>query len=92
MIDGRKEVEISYLQFVDDTILLLSKNDQNLRNLLIVLEIFCTTLGLKMNRGKSSIQVLTPHKEKRRSQLWSGGGEVGRWAVKYLGLILGCKP
>lgn len=43
LIGGRKEVEISYLLFVDDTILLLSKSDQNLRNLLIVLEVFCTT-------------------------------------------------
>jgi hypothetical protein len=52
---GREELEITYLQFEDDTRFFLFGEGQNLRSLLLIYEVFSLVSGLKINRGKFPI-------------------------------------
>ena len=52
---GRGNVMVSHLQFADDSIFFLDREEGSFKNLLIVLGLFCSTSGLKINMGKSTI-------------------------------------
>lgn len=55
LVIGREEVEITHLQFADDTIFFISREGQNSRSLLLILEVFSVLSGWKINRGKCSV-------------------------------------
>ncbi|TQD83705.1 hypothetical protein C1H46_030735 [Malus baccata] len=89
---GQERVEISHLQFADDTIFFLAEDEEVWNNLLEVLNLFCTILGLKINKAKCSLAGINSDCEKliRMADYW--GCEVGSWPIKYLGLPLGDRP
>ncbi|XP_009335445.1 uncharacterized protein LOC103928158 [Pyrus x bretschneideri] len=89
---GQERVEISHLQFADDTIFFLAEDEDVWNNLLEVLNLFCTISGLKINKAKCSMAGINSDCEKLKGMADSWGCEVGSWPIKYLGLPLGGRP
>ena len=52
---GRDNEMISHLQFVDDTLFFVESEGAYFKNLLIVMGMFCSVSGLKINMCKSTI-------------------------------------
>ena len=74
---GRDNVTVSHLQFADDTIFFLDSEEVSFKNLLIVLGLFCSASGLKINMGKSTILGLGLDDDMVYSMADSVGCEVG---------------
>ncbi|KAM1060262.1 hypothetical protein TB1_024191 [Malus domestica] len=89
---GQDNVEISHLQFADDTIFFLAGHEEAWNNLLLLLQIFGKVSGLKINKAKCSLVGINSDGEKITRLASSWGCEVGSWPMKYLGLPLGGKP
>lgn len=89
---GRENVEITHLQFADDTIFFLKEDEQNCNNMNMILESFCLISGLKINKAKCSLVGINsenPNVERLAEVLGCG---VGSWPLSYLGLPLGGNP
>ncbi|CAL9014928.1 unnamed protein product, partial [Prunus brigantina] len=52
---GHKMVEVSHLQFANDTIFFIDDKEEYWNNLLQILELFCFVLGMKINKSKCSL-------------------------------------
>ncbi|KAM2004953.1 hypothetical protein FF1_000090 [Malus domestica] len=89
---GVDNVEISHLQFADDTIFFLNGHEENWNNLLLLLDLFGKVSGLKINKTKCSLVGINSDCEKIYRLASSWGCEVGAWPMSYLGLPLGGKP
>ena len=89
---GRERVKLSHLQFVDDTIFFLSKDEEKLENLFEILNIFGLALGLKINMAKSALVGINVGQEEMVSLANVVGCEVGSWPLSYLGMPLGDNP
>ena len=89
---GQEKVEISHLQFADDTIFFLTEDEEVWNNLLQVLNLFCSVSGLKINKAKCFLAGINSESEKLNRMAVSWGCEVGCWPIKYLGLPLGGRP
>ncbi|PRQ44942.1 putative RNA-directed DNA polymerase [Rosa chinensis] len=92
LVVGREEVEITHLQFADDTIFFLKDDDQNWNNLNMVLESFCLFSGLKINKSKCSVVGINTEAGRLERMADEQGCEIGVWPMKYLGLPLGGNP
>ena len=79
-IVGRDKVEVSHLQFADDTLLFLKANRNYFLNYLTLLEVFGSISGLRVNLRKSIDDDLL------QNMAAFSGYEVGVWPIKYLGL------
>ncbi|KAK9927793.1 hypothetical protein M0R45_024959 [Rubus argutus] len=92
LVVGRERVEVSHLQFADDTIFLASGCEQSWCNLLSIIECFGSMSGMKINKAKCSLVGINVEagKVERLANLW--GCTVGSWPMKYLGLPLGGNP
>ncbi|CAL9004181.1 unnamed protein product, partial [Prunus brigantina] len=55
IVSGHDQVEVSHLQFADDTIFLLDGKEEYWLNLLELLKLFCDASGMKINKAKSCI-------------------------------------
>ncbi|XP_062093314.1 uncharacterized protein LOC133799310 [Humulus lupulus] len=88
---GKDFVEVSHLQFADDTIFFVEDNEP-LSALLDILKAFSVVSGLSINLHKC--QLLGINLEEDLVELWARdiGCEVGQWPMKYLGLPLGASP
>ncbi|CAL2262014.1 unnamed protein product [Prunus armeniaca] len=92
MFTGRDNVEVSHLQFADDTIFLIGDKEEYWFNLLDLLDFFCLISGMKINKSKCSL-VGFGHSPSFLNRLASGWGcAVGDWPMMYLGLPLGGNP
>ncbi|KAM0963163.1 hypothetical protein ACFX2A_022668 [Malus domestica] len=89
---GQEKVEISHLQFADDTIFFLAEDEGGWNNLLELLKLFCSVSGLKINKAKCYLAGINSDCEKLNRLADSWGCEVGSWPIKYLGLPLGGRP
>ncbi|KAM2348663.1 hypothetical protein ACFX1X_012268 [Malus domestica] len=89
---GQEKMEISHLQFADDTIFFLTEDEEVWNNLIQVLNLFCSVSGLKINKAKCFLAGINSESEKLNRLAVSWGCEVGRWPIKYLGLPLGGRP
>ncbi|KAM2375829.1 hypothetical protein ACFXTH_044543 [Malus domestica] len=89
---GQEKVEISHLQFADDTIFFLTEDEEVWNSLLQVLNLFCSVSGLKINKAKCFLAGINSKSEKLNRMADSWGCEVGCWPIKYLGLPLGGRP
>ncbi|PRQ36601.1 putative RNA-directed DNA polymerase [Rosa chinensis] len=92
LVVGREEVEITHLQFADDTIFFLKDDDHNWNNLNMVLESFCLFSGLKINKSKCSVVGINTEAGRLERMADDQGCEIGVWPMKYLGLPLGGNP
>jgi len=92
MKEGSNEVEISHLQFANDTILFLQEDEENFKNAISLLQAFEVVLGLKINRRKCSVSGinLEDREEVRLGRL--AGCDVLCWLLTYLGMLLGGNP
>lgn len=86
---GNKKVKLSHLQFADDSIFFLEKNDQNLDNLLEILKVFSMISGLKINLEKSTIAAINMKLVEVEKLATKVGCKVEKWPMKYIGLPLG---
>ncbi|KAL5537608.1 hypothetical protein UlMin_044784 [Ulmus minor] len=86
---GREKVEVSHLQFADDTLFLLEPDKGNIKKVNTILKFFSMCLGLKINMNKSSLAGISLAEEEVRVLASEVGCEKGSWPMKYLGLLLG---
>ncbi|KAM7481515.1 hypothetical protein LguiB_006098 [Lonicera macranthoides] len=89
---GMDNVSLSHLQFADDTIFFLSKNEEKIGNLMGILDIFGYASGLKINRSKTKIVGINVEEEDMRVLAGRIGCSMGCWPMSYLGLPLGDNP
>ncbi|BFG35264.1 hypothetical protein CerSpe_215380 [Prunus speciosa] len=92
LIVGQDEVEVSHLQFADDTTFFLDDKEESWRNLFDVLDLFCTVSGMKINKGKSSLLGINFNMASLEDKAGRWGCEVGSWPMVYLGMPLGGNP
>ena len=55
LVVGRENVEVSHLQFADDTLFSLEAVVEGMKNLLKLLKVFCLVSGLRINMKKEFI-------------------------------------
>ena len=91
-VSGQDRVEVSHLQFTDNTIFFLDDKDESWVNLLEVLELFCKISGMKINKAKSALFDINFSNESLEAMASRWGCEVGSWPMLYLGLPLGDNP
>ena len=92
IVSGHDQVEVSHLQFADDTIFLLDGKEGYWLNLLQMLKLFCDVSGMKINKAKSCILGINFSIEALNNMAGSWGCEVGCWPMVYLGLPLRGNP
>ncbi|KAF3678189.1 hypothetical protein FXO37_04501 [Capsicum annuum] len=87
---GRGTLEITHLQYADDTLIFCDAEEEQLRILRLILVIFERMSGLHVNWSKSFLYPVNvvPNIEMLKAVL---GGEVGNLPTIYLGLPLGAK-
>lgn len=89
---GRDRVEVSHLQFADDTIFFLDDKEEYWFNLFDLLDNFCSASGMKINNSKSSVLGINCSGPYLARLAADWGCEVGNWPMTYLGLPLGGNP
>ena len=86
---GKENVMVSHLQFVDDTLFFIKNDEHSLNNLILLLDVFCLSSGLKINLAKSQLRGINMDDNVISEKASSLGCEVGKWPLQYLGLPLG---
>ncbi|PON31455.1 hypothetical protein PanWU01x14_369730, partial [Parasponia andersonii] len=74
------------------TLFFLDADQENFKNLLQVLEVFCSISSLCINMAKSTLLGINVDEELVHSLADSSGCKVGNWPIKYLGMPLGGNP
>ena len=82
-------MEVSHLQFADDTLLFVEANLNYFLNYLSLLEAFGSISGLRVTLKKSIILGINTDMYLLQNMANLSGCEVGEWPTKYLGLALG---
>ncbi|XP_016206133.1 uncharacterized protein LOC107646461 [Arachis ipaensis] len=92
LVVGRDRVELSHLQFADDTILFCPPDDETMQNYKRLLRWFELMSGLSINFDKSSLIPLNCEEQwvQRMCRLW--GCKEDTLPVKYLRVPLGANP
>ena len=89
---GKDKVMVSHLQFADNTLFFINNDDHSLNNLIMLLDVFCLTSGLKINLAKSQLLGINLDDNiilKKATRLEC---DVGQWPLQYLGLPWGENP
>ena len=89
---GRNKVEVTHLQFADDTLLFMEPNHNVFINFLRLLEVFGAVLGLRVNLTRSTLLGINIDEDLLQNFALISGCEIGVWPIKYLGLPLGGNP
>ncbi|XP_016168905.1 uncharacterized protein LOC107611504 [Arachis ipaensis] len=89
---GRDRVELSHLQFIDDTILFCPSEDETMKNYKRLLRWFELMFGLSINFDKSSLIPINCDEQlvQRMCSLW--GCKSGTLPMRYLRVPLGANP
>ncbi|XP_052114148.1 uncharacterized protein LOC127745457 [Arachis duranensis] len=92
LLVGRDNIELSHLQFADDTILLCPPDEETVRNYKRLLRCFEMMSGLSINFEKSNLIPVNcrPEWVTRMCQLL--GCQETALPVRYLGISLGANP
>ncbi|XP_062096226.1 uncharacterized protein LOC133802006 [Humulus lupulus] len=90
-IVGKDKVDVSHLQFVDDT-MFFAHDDESLAVLLDILKVFSIVSGLSINLQKCQLLRINLWKELVDQKASGIGCEVGQWPIQYLGRPLGASP
>ncbi|XP_062093360.1 uncharacterized protein LOC133799353 [Humulus lupulus] len=88
---GKDKVDVSHLQFADDTIF-FANDEESLEDLLDILKVFGGVSGLSINLQKCQLLGINLQKEMVDQKASEIGCEVGDWPIQYLGLPLGASP
>lgn len=88
--EGKESLEVTHLQYADDTLIFCDAEEEQLRFLRIILVIFEGISGLHINWRKSFLYPINevPNLEVLNAIL---GGEIGSLPTTYLGMPLGAK-
>lgn len=81
---GRDKVEVSHIQFADDTLLFVKKED-HIRFLVDVVTSFCNMFGLKINLEKSDLLGINCEEEDVEELAQQTGCGMEIWPIKYFG-------
>jgi hypothetical protein len=73
------------LQYADDTILLIQDSEEQAMNLKLILYIFETMSGLKINFEKSEVMMVLDDEVKAHNFASLFNCQQGSWPIKYLG-------
>lgn len=92
LVAGRDQVEVSHLQFTDDTIFFIGDRPDYWHNLLEMLDLFCFVSGVRINKSKCSVIGINYNKGELATMAEAWGCEVGAWSMLYLDLPLGGNP
>ncbi|XP_016206095.1 uncharacterized protein LOC107646423 [Arachis ipaensis] len=92
LVVSRDSVELSHIQFADDTILFCPPEEETMKNYKRLLRWFELMSRLSINFDKSSLIPVNYDKQwvQRICRLW--GCKEGTLPVKYLGISLGANP
>ncbi|XP_073035927.1 uncharacterized protein [Primulina eburnea] len=91
LVVGKEKVEVSHIQFADDTLFLVQSAD-HLREAVGLLNLFCANSGLKINLDKSAILGLNHSDFEVEEMAKELGCRREQWPIKYLGAPLGGNP
>ena len=80
---GRENVEVSHLQFADDTLFSLEAVVEGMKNLLKLLKVFCLVSGLRINMKKSLLLGINVKDNWLFNLASNLGYKVGSWPTKY---------
>ena len=80
------EKGVAILQYVDDTILCLEDNEENARNMNLLLYLFENMSGLKINFSKSEVIMISGEEVKTKAYSELFNYNIGVWPIKYLGV------
>lgn len=91
---GRNKVEISHLQFADDTIFFIGDKIEIWKNLIEILELLCFASSMRINKHKCSLVGINWDGELLSTLATDWGFKVGERTIPmtYLGLPLVGKP
>ncbi|XP_016173488.1 uncharacterized protein LOC107615992 [Arachis ipaensis] len=92
LVVGRDSVELSHLQFADDTILFCPPEDETMKYYKRLLRWFELMSGLSINFEKSSLIPINCEEQRVRSMCRMWGCKEDALPVKYLGVPLGANP
>ncbi|XP_062085609.1 uncharacterized protein LOC133791706 [Humulus lupulus] len=88
---GKDNVDVSHLQFFNDTIFFVN-DEESLVVLLDILKVFSVVSGLSINLQKCQLLGINLNEEIVERQAKEIGCEVGQWPIQFLGLPLGDSP
>nr|GEY38799.1 RNA-directed DNA polymerase, eukaryota, reverse transcriptase zinc-binding domain protein [Tanacetum cinerariifolium] len=86
---GSSDVNLSYLFFADDVIIMSDWNSHDVENIIRIFKVFFLNLGLKINIIKSSIYGVGVPPEEMHHMAPDTGCSVGSFPITYLGLSIG---
>ncbi|XP_016206261.1 uncharacterized protein LOC107646598 [Arachis ipaensis] len=89
---GREQVELSHLQFADDTILFCPPEEETVKNYRRILRCFELMPGLSINFDKSSLIPINCDAQWVHRMCCVLGCKEASLPVKYLGISLGANP
>lgn len=76
---GRNNMELMHLRFADDTIFFLDARETWLKNLELLLELFCKVSRLKFNLSKSTLLAINVYEIFLNELTSQVGCEMGLW-------------
>ncbi|KAK1612124.1 hypothetical protein QYE76_035797 [Lolium multiflorum] len=88
LADNLMQNGIAILQYADDTILLLQDDAQQAVNLKLLLYIFESMSGLKINFEKSEVMMILEDDTKQNFYAELFNCQKGNWPIKYLGTLV----
>lgn len=89
---GENQVEVSHLQFADDTLILGDASISNVQTLKAIFRCFELVSGLKVNFHKSSLMGLNVEEDFMVTAADYLNCKLGSFSFMYLGLPVGGKP
>ncbi|XP_057744851.1 uncharacterized protein LOC130962690 [Arachis stenosperma] len=92
LLVGRDHIELSHLQFADDTILFCSPEEEIVKNYRRILRCFELMSGLSINFDKSSLIPINCDAQWVQHMCCVLGCKEASFPVKYLGISLGANP
>ncbi|XP_016192035.1 uncharacterized protein LOC107632911 [Arachis ipaensis] len=92
LLVGREHVELSHLQFADDTVLFCPPEEETIKNYKRILRCFELMSGLSINYDKSSLISINCDAQWVQRMCSVLGCKEASLPVKYLGIQLGANP
>ncbi|XP_015934406.2 uncharacterized protein LOC107460547 [Arachis duranensis] len=89
---GRDQIELSHLQFADDTVLFCPPEEDTIKNYRRLLRCFQLMSGLSINFDKSSLIPINCDEQWVQRMCGVLGCKQANLPVKYLGIWLGANP
>ncbi|WMV37015.1 hypothetical protein MTR67_030400 [Solanum verrucosum] len=88
--DGKESLEVTHLQYADDTLIFCGAEEEQLRYLRVILVLFEGISGLHINWRKSFLYPINEVHNMEALNIFLGG-QVGALPTTYLGMPLGAK-